>query len=113
MRKSRLKKENTVEFNHKLYLTGEYNAYHVQDMTKALDIVSFRYNNVIGWCHDENMAFCYTPSVVVMQKKKPTVWVNVVRNKNGIIFSRVTNTPDTKSQSGNVIIKQYKLELKD
>jgi hypothetical protein len=48
-----------------------------------------------------------------MQKKKPTVWVNVVRNKNGIIFSRVTNTPDTKSQSGNVIIKQYKLELKD
>jgi hypothetical protein len=113
MRKSKLKTENTIEFNYELYRTGEYNAYHISDLTKVLEIVSFRHDKAIGWCDTENMAFCYTPSVVVMQKKRPIVWINVVRNRHGIIFSRVTATPDTKPQSGNVMIKQYELEIKD
>jgi hypothetical protein len=111
MRKSKSNTANTVEFNHELYRTGEYNAYHVSDLAKVLEVVSFRHEKIIGWCDADNMAFCYTPSVVVMKKINPIVWVNVVRNRHGIIFSRVTTTPDTKPQSGNVMIKQYELEI--
>lgn len=107
----RNRKEKTLEFNNDLYRTGKYNAYHKTDLDNPIDIVSFRYNMVIGWSIQDDMAFCYFPSVVVMKKKTPVVWVNVIRNRHGIIFSRVTATPDTKPQSGNVMIKQYELEI--
>ena len=113
MRKSKTKKAQLLTFDYEKYLSGEYTAYHFDNLNEPLDIVSFRDNKVIGWHENTNSAFVYLGSAITLVKRSPIVWVNVVRNKNGIIFSRVTNTPDTKSQSGNVIIKQYKLELQD
>lgn len=113
MKNTEINTDKTIEFNYELYLTGDYNAYHKEDLSKTIDIVSFRYEYIIGWCDDKNMAFCYTPSVVVLKKKSRIVWINVVRNRHGVIFSRTTDTPNTKPQSGNVMIKQYELEILD
>lgn len=113
MRKSKFKKTQLLSFDYELYLSGEYNAYHGDNLNESLDIVSFRDNKVIGWHTNTNSAFVYERFVIALVKRNPIVWVNVVKNRHGIIFSRVTNTPDTKPQSGNVMIKQYELEIKD
>jgi hypothetical protein len=113
MRKSKTKKTQFLRFDYEKYLSGEYTAYHINDLNEPLDIVSFRDNKVLGWNTNTDSAFVYVSTLITLIKRNPIVWVNVVRNKNGIIFSRVTNTADTKSQSGNIIIKQYKLELED
>jgi hypothetical protein len=113
MRNSKTKNGQLIRFDYDKYLSGEYIAYHFDNLDEPLDIVSFRDNKIIGWHENTNSAFAYVVSAITLIKRNPIVWVNVVRNKNGIIFSRVTNTAETKSQSGNVIIKQYKLELED
>lgn len=113
MKNSKTKKKQFLSFDYDKYMTGEYNAYHISDFNEPLDIVSFRDNKVIGWYSNTNSAFAYEKGNITLVKRSPIVWINVVRNRHGIIFSRVTKTPETKPQSGNTIIKQYKLELQD
>jgi hypothetical protein len=109
MQNTEINTDKTIPFNYELYLKGDYDAYHIVDSKNKIEVVSFRHNNVIGWLKEE--VAIHEPAVIVMRKKRPIVWVNVVRNRHGIIFSRVTTTPDTKPQSGNVMIKQYELEI--
>lgn len=109
MKNTEINTDKVIDFNYELYLKGDYDAFHKINLDKKIEVVSFRHNNVIGWCNEE--VVIHEPAVIVMRKKRPIVWVNVVRNRHGIIFSRVTTTPDTKPQSGNVMIKQYELEI--
>lgn len=122
MNNSKINTAELIDFDNNLYLTGEYDAFDVSSMSRSgqgadkVDIVSVRYNKTLGWRAlgwRDDLPLMLDLDSIKMLKKARIVWVNVVKNRHGIIFSRVTETNVTKPQSGNVMIKQYELEVRD
>lgn len=122
MKNSKVNTAELIDFDNNLYLTGEYDAFNVSAMSRSVqgadmvDIVSVRYNSTLGWRAlgwRDDLPLMLDLESIKMRKKARIVWVNVVKNRNGVIFSRVTETSVTKPQAGNTIIKQYELEVRD
>jgi hypothetical protein len=118
----KINRAELIDFDNNLYLTGEYEAFDVSGLAmnglgaEKVDIVSVRYNKTLGWRAlgwRDDLPLMLDLDSIKMRKKARVIWVNVIRNRHGIIFSRTTETKNTKPQSGNVMIKQYELEVRD